>query len=193
MEGLENEQSLILQPHLLFHLHHSSFSNSSVASPTLQLICNPSVASLMSPGKLPLKSLPSIPHCSCQKVLHEILFLSSGVTRDFLSLSSSSCTLVRPSVNCPHHRLTILSLIMSGPYTWHSWRWISAGDCFLACRNLITARISQLSGDDIFAAIFSYHCAVTTTEQISRITFSTPTVLWFVGGLPGELSEELVT
>ena len=31
--------------------------------------------------------------------------------------------LVRPSVNCPHHRLTILSVIMLGPYMWNNcWR-----------------------------------------------------------------------
>ena len=40
--------------------------------------------------------------------------------------------LVRPSVNFPHDRL----IILLGPYTWHNWQWISAEDCFWACRNL---------------------------------------------------------
>ena len=42
-------------------------------------------------------------------------FISSGVTRDGRPLRSSLCTVVRPSVNCPYHRLIILSLIISGP------------------------------------------------------------------------------
>ena len=37
-EGLENEQSLILQPLLSLYLRHRSFSNPSIASPTWQLI-----------------------------------------------------------------------------------------------------------------------------------------------------------
>ena len=75
----------------------------------------------------------------------------SGVTRDTRPLRSSSCTLTHPSVNCPHHRLTTLSV----QYTSHNWRWIFAGHCFWACRNLITARISQLAVDNISTAFFS--------------------------------------
>ena len=83
------------------------------------------------------------------------LSISSCVTRDGRPLRSSSSTLVLTSVNCPHHRQTILSLIMWNPYTWHNWRWISAGDSFWEWGNLITARILQLAGDNISAAIFS--------------------------------------
>lgn len=93
--------------------------------------------------------------CRFCKIACRTLSISFGVTRDGRPLRSSSCTLVQPSVNCLHHRLTILSLIMSGPYTLHNWRWISAGDCFWAFINRITARISKLAGENISAAIFS--------------------------------------
>ena len=73
--------------------------------------------------------------CGCQifeivkhrfcKTIFSTLFIRSGVTRDGRPLRFSSCTLVRPSVNCPQRRLTILALIMSGPYMWHTWRQIS--------------------------------------------------------------------
>ena len=98
--------------------------------------------------------------------------ISSGVTRDGRPLRSSSCTLVRSWVNCPHHCLTMLLLIMSGPYTWHNWRWISVVDCFWACRNLITARISPLVGDNQcyqlsgFSAKFNGFCYA-IAEKIS--------------------------
>ena len=88
--------------------------------------------------------------------------ISSGVTRDGRPLRFPSCTLVRPSVNCSYHHLTILSFIMSSPYTWHNWRWISVRECFWACRNLITAQLSQLARDNFSAVILSKCCAITT-------------------------------
>ena len=74
------------------------------------------------------------------------LSMSSGVTWNGKPLQSSSCTLVRPSLKYPHHHLIKLSLKMSGPYTWHNWRCTSAGDCFWACRNLITAKYLAVGG-----------------------------------------------
>ena len=72
-EGLDNEQSLFLQPFRLFtyvtahspilmslHLRQSSFSNPYVTSPTSQLILESSVASPMSQA-LHLRHLASHP------------------------------------------------------------------------------------------------------------------------------------
>ena len=48
-EGLENEQSLILQPLPSHHLRNSSFSNASVASPRSQLLLSLHLCHLASP------------------------------------------------------------------------------------------------------------------------------------------------
>ena len=63
------------------------------------------------------------------------------------------CTLSRPLLNCLDHRRTILSLIAPSPQTSHTCLWISAGWIFLACRNLMTARISQSAGVSMRSAI----------------------------------------
>ena len=120
----------------LLHLRYSSFSNPSFVSPMSQdfhlyHLASRQCTALEENGCTDIIACQLRDSWSYQiseivkrryfKTAFRTFFISSGVIRVSPPLRSSSCTLVRPSVNCPHHRLTILSLIMSDPNTWHNW------------------------------------------------------------------------
>ena len=107
--------------------------------------------------------------CRFSRMMRFTFCFSASVMSEDRPDLSASWTSVRPFLNIVHHFRTLAAFITCSPLTATSFRCISLGLTFPACKNRITPRTLQSAGFDIGAFI------VTTRYTHNVKKFAAPT------------------